>query len=79
MDDQMNQGSDTGAQAPVFQTPSSGAGGVSGEIGGMTPPPPPIGGAMGEASDHGHPHEQILAALARIEEKLALIAAKVGA
>lgn len=88
MDDQMNQGSmpanpaqgtDIGAQAPVFQTPS-GAGGVSGamgEMGGMMPPP--SGGSMGEASGDGHPHEQILAALARIEEKLALIAAKVGA
>lgn len=51
-----------------------------GEIGGgMTPPPPPSGGSMGEGSGDEHPHEQILAALARIEGKLDLIATKVGA
>lgn len=47
--------------------------------GGAMPPPPPAGGGMGEApAGDGHPHEQILSALARIEEKLAAIAAKVG-
>lgn len=38
------------------------------------PPPPPVGGLGGE-----DPHEKIMTALARIEEKLAAISAKVGA
>lgn len=49
---------------------------VGGSMEGSTPPP--VGG-MGEAPGDGHPHEQILAALARIEEKLTVIAAKLGA
>ena len=37
-------------------------------------PPPPMGGMATE-----DPHEKIMAALARIEEKLSAIAVKVGA
>lgn len=64
----MNQGQ--GMPGSIPQQP---IGGVDQMGGGMTPPPPPMGGSAEE-----HPHEQILAALARIEEKLALIAVKVG-
>ena len=67
MDDQMNQGMPGSApQEPIV------GGGAMGL--GMTPPPPPMGGMPEE-----DPHEKILATLARIEEKLAAIAAKVGA
>lgn len=71
MDDQMNQGQGMPGSVP----PMGGVGSMGGDI--MPPPPPssPMGGAEGD----GYPHEQILAALARIEEKLAAIAAKVGA
>jgi len=41
--------------------------------GGMPPPPPPMGG---QGND---PHDKIIEALRRIEDKLAQIAAKVGA
>lgn len=41
--------------------------------GGVPPPPPPGGPMAGE-----DPHEKIMAALTRIEEKLAAIAAKLG-
>lgn len=40
--------------------------------------PPPVGGSMG-GMEPEDPHEKILAALSRIEEKLAAIATKVGA
>lgn len=70
MDDQMNQGV---PNMPGSVPPPP----VGGSMGDSTPPP--SGGSMGEGSGDGHPHEQILAALARIEEKLATIAAKVGA
>jgi len=70
MDDQINQ-----MPGPVPQQPTEPIGGL-GPMG-MTPPPPPppMGGSVGDQ----HPHEQILAALTRIEEKLVAIAAKVGA
>mgnify|MGYP001599672817 CR=1 FL=1 len=50
--------------------------------GGMPPPPPPpvggpIGGPMGGPGDD--PHDEIIEALRRIEDKLAAIAAKLGA
>lgn len=48
--------------------------------GGMPPPPagpPPMGGSMGGPGDD--PHDKIMEALRRIEDKLAAIAAKVGA
>ena len=45
--------------------------------GGMPPPPPPMGGPMGGPGDD--PHDKIIEALKRIEDKLAAIAAKVGA
>ena len=41
--------------------------------GGMPPPPPPMGG---QGND---PHDKIIEALIRIEDKLAQIAAKAGA
>ncbi len=44
--------------------------------GGMPPPPaepPPMGGPAGD------PHDKIIEALKRIEDKLAQIAAKIGA
>lgn len=71
MDDQMNQGMPNMPGSVPPQPTDAGMGSMSG---GVTPPPPPMGGPAEE-----HPHEQILAALARIEEKLAAIAAKLGA
>ena len=65
MDDQMNQGASGMPAAPVMPSPT---------MGGITPPPPPMGGMVQE-----DPHEKIMASLARIEEKLAAIAVKVGA
>ncbi len=58
---------------------NQGTGGMVGSVppqpmGGMNPQPPPMGGMEGE-----DPHEKIIASLLRIEEKLATIAAKVGA
>lgn len=41
------------------------------------PPPPPPGGPMGGPAED--PHAKIMESLARIEEKLTAIAAKVGA
>lgn len=45
--------------------------------GGMPPPPPAGPPPMGGSGDD--PHNKIIEALARIEEKLAQIAAKLGA
>ena len=51
--------------------------------GGMPPPPPPpggpppMGGPMGGSVDD--PHDKIIEALKRIEDKLTAIAAKLGA
>ena len=53
--------------------------------GGGMPPPPPMGGPMGGSASPSQggsgddPHDKIIDALKRIEEKLAQIAAKVGA
>ena len=53
--------------------------------GGMPPPPPPMGGPMGgpAAPPMGgpgdDPHDKIIEALRRIEDKLTQIAAKLGA
>lgn len=63
MDDPLNQG--------MPASPLGGPGLVP------PPPPPPMGRPMGGPGDD--PHEKIIAALTRIEEKLAVIAAKVGA
>lgn len=72
MDDQMNQSQ--GMPGSVPQQPTDlGVGAMGGEM--TPPPPPPMGGGM----DGGDSHEKILSALTRIEEKLAAIAAKVGA
>ncbi len=58
------------------QTNQGGMGqGAMGPMGGMVPPPAPPAGPMGGED----PHEKILAALGRIEEKLAQIGAKLGA
>lgn len=64
MDDQVNQGMPGGMPASPIGGPGS-----------MPPPPPPMGGPVAGED----PHEGIIAALTRIEEKLAVIAAKVGA
>lgn len=48
--------------------------GMPGMPGMVPPPPPPMGGVGAE-----DPHEKIMAALGRIEEKLAAISAKLGA
>lgn len=67
MDDQVNQaGVGMTPPPPVGGTPASPLGG---------PPPPPMGGPVAGED----PHEKIIAALTRIEEKLVAIAAKVGA
>ncbi|OGH14781.1 MAG: hypothetical protein A3H50_03000 [Candidatus Levybacteria bacterium RIFCSPLOWO2_02_FULL_37_10] len=53
--------------------------------GGMPPPPPSMGGPMGGPVSPGQggpvddPHDKIMEALNRIEDKLAQIAAKLGA
>ncbi len=65
MDDQTNQGM---PGMPITPDPSQGG------MGTVPPPPPPAGGLGGE-----DPHEKIMASLARIEEKLAAISAKLGA
>ena len=69
MDDQMNQGMP--GSMPDSPLGGSPMGGGMGSMGGT---PPPMGGMASE-----DPHEKIMAALQRIEEKLAAIAAKVGA
>ncbi|MEK7534747.1 MAG: hypothetical protein AAB600_05485 [Patescibacteria group bacterium] len=70
MDDQTNQG----MPVSVPQQPTEPIGGIGSMGMGMTPPP-----ASGAGMSQEDPHEKIIAALTRIEEKLALIAAKVGA
>jgi len=70
----MNQGSmpysgGQGMPGMPGSVPPSPMGGVPPQ-----PPTPPGGGMLGE-----DPHEKIMATLSRIEEKLAAIAAKVGA
>ena len=67
MDDPMNQ---QGGQ-PL----DAGMGG----IGNFPPPPPPTGGPPPMGGPEGDPHDKIIEALKRIEDKLAAIAAKVGA
>ncbi|MFH1833281.1 MAG: hypothetical protein ABH816_03945 [Candidatus Levyibacteriota bacterium] len=71
MDDQINQG----LGGPGLVPPPPGGMPVSPGLGGPPPPPPP---PMGGPVPGGDPHEKILASLARIEEKLAAISAKVG-
>lgn len=66
MDDPINQG--LGGPGPVPPPPAAPP----------PPPPPPAGGPMGGPVGGEDPHEKILASLARIEEKLAAISAKVG-
>lgn len=73
MDDQLNQSASVGG--PIPPPPSPGVG--------VSPPPPasapppsgagPVGGLGGE-----NPHAQVMAALSRIEAKLAEISAKLG-
>lgn len=65
MDDQLNQNAPVGGPVP----PPPPMGGV--------PPPPPAGGPMGGRGGE-EPHVQVMAALSRIEAKLAEIAAKLG-
>lgn len=72
MDDPVNQ---AGPGMPVMGAPAS-------PLGGSVPPPPPPGGMpppMGGPGAIEEQHEKIIAALTRIEEKLSIIAAKVGA
>lgn len=69
--DPMSPGMPGGGMPP----PASPAGG---------PPPPPMGGSIGGFSSPtggpgNDPHDKIIEALKRIEDKLAAIAAKVGA
>ncbi len=70
MDDPLNQNQPGEPTMPGGDVPPS--------MGGMPPPPPPPTGGLMGGGPEGPPHEQILAALERIEEKLATIAAKIG-
>ena len=79
MDDQVNQGMPGGMPASPA---SPNRGEPLGGPGSVPPPPPPMGGPaspLGGPMGSEDPHEKIIAALTRIEEKLTVIAAKVGA
>lgn len=66
MDDQFNQSAPVGGPVP----PPPPVGGP--------PPPPPVGGRIGGPGGVEEPHTQVMAALSRIEAKLAEISAKLG-